>query len=282
MQKEYNIPLNQSKNTSIRESTKQLSCLNRLKNVAGLCRWANGQNLENINKIWLMVVSCYLRLWLYCIYTFRTSSSKHRSTLLRVFALHSRNKHPYSLAKSIPSSFVTALAFNWWKSQRNFSTSVNERAELASLSASVTGSNPSEGAAAELPGRSKRADMGSERKRRLLLVLFLFQTSHGIEAACAFFASIARRLGHWEIRGRREGMALQVLMVFAVAVAATLCCTLEFSHSFKIREKVSFRGRLSIQSFGASTAFHPSSQQILRLNVLHHTTQFLYIYISNT
>lgn len=42
--------------------------------------------------------------------TFKISSSKHCSTLTRVFALHSRKRHPYCLAKSIPSFFETTLS----------------------------------------------------------------------------------------------------------------------------------------------------------------------------
>lgn len=44
--------------------------------------------------------------------TFITSSSKHWSTLTLVLALHSINKHPYSLAKSIPSFLLTTLSLS--------------------------------------------------------------------------------------------------------------------------------------------------------------------------
>uniref|UniRef100_A0A2P2K659 Uncharacterized protein MANES_12G156300 n=1 Tax=Rhizophora mucronata TaxID=61149 RepID=A0A2P2K659_RHIMU len=43
---------------------------------------------------------------------FRTSSSKHCCTLMRVLALHSIRRHPYSLAKFMPSLFVTTLSLS--------------------------------------------------------------------------------------------------------------------------------------------------------------------------
>ena len=42
--------------------------------------------------------------------TFKASSSKHCSTFSRVLALHSRNKHPCSVARAIPSSLLTTLS----------------------------------------------------------------------------------------------------------------------------------------------------------------------------
>lgn len=45
-------------------------------------------------------------------HTFRTSSSKHCCTLTRVLALHSIKRHPYSLAKFMPSFFVTTLSLS--------------------------------------------------------------------------------------------------------------------------------------------------------------------------
>lgn len=44
--------------------------------------------------------------------TFNTSSSKHCSTLTRVLALHSMKRHPYSLAKLIPSFLLTTLSLS--------------------------------------------------------------------------------------------------------------------------------------------------------------------------
>lgn len=46
-------------------------------------------------------------------HTFKTSSSKHCWTLTRVLALHSIKRHPDSLAKFIPSFFVTTLSLSW-------------------------------------------------------------------------------------------------------------------------------------------------------------------------
>lgn len=43
---------------------------------------------------------------------FNTSSSKHCSTLTRVFALHSIKRHPYSRAKSIPSFLLTTRSLS--------------------------------------------------------------------------------------------------------------------------------------------------------------------------
>lgn len=45
--------------------------------------------------------------------TFKTSSSKHCSTLTRVLALHSMKRQPDSLAKSIPSFLLTTLSFSY-------------------------------------------------------------------------------------------------------------------------------------------------------------------------
>ena len=48
------------------------------------------------------------RFWF--ITTFSARSSKHCSTFSLVFALHSRNNAPSSLARAIPSSLLTALS----------------------------------------------------------------------------------------------------------------------------------------------------------------------------
>lgn len=44
--------------------------------------------------------------------TFKTSSSKHCCTLTLVLALHSMKRHPYSLAKFMPSFFVTTRSLS--------------------------------------------------------------------------------------------------------------------------------------------------------------------------
>lgn len=50
-------------------------------------------------------------------FTFNASSSKHCSTFSLVFALHSRNNDPSSLARAIPSSLLTALSDSWHETE---------------------------------------------------------------------------------------------------------------------------------------------------------------------
>lgn len=45
--------------------------------------------------------------------TFSASSSKHCSTFSRVLALHSKNRHPSSFARVIPSSLLTTRSVSW-------------------------------------------------------------------------------------------------------------------------------------------------------------------------
>lgn len=52
--------------------------------------------------------------------TFNASSSKHFSTFSRVLALHSKNKHPCSFARAIPSSLLTTLSDSWNHKETEF------------------------------------------------------------------------------------------------------------------------------------------------------------------